>query len=73
MVVCIFDASGRCIQRIGDCVDLLGAPSGQVGTLMEVLPYKAIRVFVRTALPWAAGIGEEDFHPGLNREPGMVA
>ena len=30
--------SGPGVQRIGDGVDLPGAPSGQVGTLGEVLP-----------------------------------
>ena len=58
---------GPGIQCIGNGLNLSSTPSGQVRSLREVLPKKAIRVFVCATLPRAVRVSKEDLHTGLDR------
>lgn len=51
------------VQGVSDCLDLLGAPAGQVGSLREVLAQQAVGVLVRAALPGAGGSAKKTGMP----------
>src|SRR6201987_3465358 len=46
------------IEAQGDLVQVRLRVAGQIRLLRQVLPQQPVRVFVRTALPWALGIAE---------------
>jgi len=57
---------------MGNGLDLLSAPPGQVCALWKVLPQEAVRVLVRATLPWTVRVGKEYLDPGLDREAGVI-
>src|ERR1700756_6058018 len=46
------------IEAQSDLVQVRLRVAGQIRLLRQVLPQQPVRVFVRTALPWALGIAE---------------
>src|ERR1700746_1176623 len=56
------------IEAQGDLVQVRLRVAGQIRLLRQVLPQEAVRVFVRTALPWALGIAEVNLYVRSHRE-----
>ena len=60
--------AGSAVEHGGDCFDVLGVPAREIGALGEVLAQEAVRVLVRSTLPRAARVGEEDWDARLDFE-----
>src|SRR3954470_17886337 len=56
------------VQLRGDRVELGLAAPGEVAALRPVLAQAAVRVLVRTALPWRVRVAEVDLDAGRDRE-----
>ena len=59
---------GRLFSGDGDGLELLCGPTGQVGSLREVLAEQSVGVLVRAALPWLCGSAKKTGMPGLDLE-----
>jgi len=66
------DFSWSRIERVGDGVELISAPSGEVGALWKVLAQHAVCVLVGGSLPGTVRVCEEDWDAGVDRERRMV-
>ena len=49
---------------MGDVIEFVLGMARQVRFLRKILSQESIGVLVCAALPWAAGVGEKDLHPG---------
>ena len=58
--------AGAVVEHGGDCINGLSVPAREIGALGEVLAQEAVRVLIRSTLPRAAGVGEEDWDVRLD-------
>ena len=57
-----------CVEGVGDGLEVLLGPAGQVGAFGEVLAQQPVGVLVGASLPGAVGVAEVDRYVGLDGE-----
>ena len=62
------DLPGSVVERVLDREEFFKTPTGEVGSLREVLAEQPVGVLVRGALPWRVRLGEEHLDAGVDRE-----
>jgi hypothetical protein len=60
------------VEGVGCGIEISLGEHGEVGAFREVLAEEAVRVLVRSALPWALRVAEVDLDTGIDRELGVV-
>lgn len=65
-------SSAACVERVGNSLDLSGAPSRQISAFREVPAQESLRVLVGAAQPGTVRVSEVDIHARFDGESGMV-